>query len=433
MPDRLNFFEPFERLAPHHENQLTRALLVLLRLSPLVHTAWLKLIAPARELHRLGPATFNTQRAAVQEAGGGEEAAELISVYLAPERPLSGGGVIVESDRAQVLDAVIDYGGELIVVVENKIGEADDLQARHLNFTGAKVRLADGQAAVVVLWRDLIEAIVALRERDLFGGAEAAVVSDFLSYVEDNFTELGPFRTLALARGSEYRVRRRLRAVLGEAAGDEARESAYAPYIPTPAGAVAGKNAYLRQHPDKPQTIELALYPADTLTQARVFYARTDAVKGLRQLAAEPGWAAGPNFHFGYMQTGYAWTATDLDLGAYLDLWTRWIDEEHSRDRSEWDDYWSWLEAHGLAAAADRAEFDRHFTHTRRPDACPRPGLWLSRSWSLDEAAELDARGRFALQVRESLNEALTTLGEPPLNAGSRRVLGGVSAGPAPA
>jgi hypothetical protein len=31
----LNFFLPFRRLEPHHEDQLTRALLVMLRYSPL--------------------------------------------------------------------------------------------------------------------------------------------------------------------------------------------------------------------------------------------------------------------------------------------------------------------------------------------------------------------------------------------------------------
>jgi hypothetical protein len=39
--DALNFFEPFERLPPNHENQLTRALLLVLRLSPVAHEAWL--------------------------------------------------------------------------------------------------------------------------------------------------------------------------------------------------------------------------------------------------------------------------------------------------------------------------------------------------------------------------------------------------------
>ena len=39
--DPLNFFQPFERLRANHENQLTRALLVVLRLSPIAHECWL--------------------------------------------------------------------------------------------------------------------------------------------------------------------------------------------------------------------------------------------------------------------------------------------------------------------------------------------------------------------------------------------------------
>jgi hypothetical protein len=43
--DALNFFLPFRRLEPNHETQLTRALLVVLRYSPMAHAAWLRLVA----------------------------------------------------------------------------------------------------------------------------------------------------------------------------------------------------------------------------------------------------------------------------------------------------------------------------------------------------------------------------------------------------
>jgi hypothetical protein len=38
--DPLNFFSPFDELPPNHENQLTRALLVVLRLSPIARATW---------------------------------------------------------------------------------------------------------------------------------------------------------------------------------------------------------------------------------------------------------------------------------------------------------------------------------------------------------------------------------------------------------
>ena len=179
----MNFFLPFRRLEPNHENQRTRALLVVLRYSPMAHAAWLRLVAPERHLQQLPAAEFRTQTRAVRYAEEEDEPADLVSVFLTPEAPLSGGDVVItESDRTQVLDAVVDYGGELLVVIENKVAEDDDRQARELNITGARIRLADGQEAVVVVWRDLLEAFIALRERNLVAGAEALLLDDFLLY-----------------------------------------------------------------------------------------------------------------------------------------------------------------------------------------------------------------------------------------------------------
>lgn len=46
----LNFFAPYADLPGHHENQLTRALLVALRYSPMAHAAWLNLVDPSLRL-----------------------------------------------------------------------------------------------------------------------------------------------------------------------------------------------------------------------------------------------------------------------------------------------------------------------------------------------------------------------------------------------
>ena len=84
-PDRLNFFQPFENLAPGHENQLTRALLLLLRFSPLAHECWLRHIGLTPHLYQLPEAVFHTQRRAIPlEHDEEAEPLPLISVFLAP-------------------------------------------------------------------------------------------------------------------------------------------------------------------------------------------------------------------------------------------------------------------------------------------------------------------------------------------------------------
>ncbi len=412
--DALNFFRPFARLEPSHENQLTRALLVVLRFSPMAHAAWLRLVARDSDLSRLPLATFQTQTRAVRQAGDEDEPADLVSVFLTPEAPLTGAGIVTESDRGQVLDAVIDYGGELLVVVENKVAEDDDRQARELNVTGARVRLSDGQEAVVVLWRDLLEAFIALRERNLVSGAEAGVLDDFLLYTEDCFPALGPFRTLSLARGNWFRQSRRLRQLLGEAVGLDAVIDVYGPYIKTPAGEAVGAKTYLRMTDDGVD-VELALYPADTLSQARAFYTRPALTSSLATLRNQGGWHVRPNFHFGHMQRGFCWTTTSRDVDEYVELWTQDIASAGAVARNDWDEYWAWLETELIAAPQDRPEFDRNFTNTQRQTASPRPGVSLSRRWPLAEAEALDARGALHAQVRDALDAALVTFGEPPL------------------
>ena len=418
--DPLNFYSPYERLPAGHENQLTRALLVLIRMSPIAHSEWLHLVDPARRLGNLPAPAYETQRRALRRGTEQEEQAQLISVFLAPEHPQSGGGQIAESDRNQVLDGIMNYGGELIVAIENKIFDADDLQARNINTTGARIVLADGQQAVVVLWRDLLEAFVQLRERDLVAGAEARILDDFLIYVENHFPDLGPFRHLGLCQGVLSRQTRRIRQLLTQASGTEATEDRWGAWVPTPVETGVVEKAYLGMA-ESGDAIELRLFPGDTLTQARRFYANASAVERFRSLTVSDGWRAEPNFHFGHMQPGFCWTTCTIELDAYLELWQKRISETRPIPREEWGRFWKWLEKNGMAAPEDRAEFDRHFTATGRAKASPRPGLRLVRHWGLNDAERLDVRGRLASEVGTALQLALRALSEVPIEPPQRR------------
>lgn len=104
-------------------------------------------------------------------------------------------------------------------------------------------------------------------------------------------------------------------------------------------------------------------------------------------------------------------------LAAALVVWTNEIHSAGNVPREEWDEFWAWLEEERIATPEDRPEFDRHFTHTQRQTASPRPGLQLARRWPLAEAEALDSRGALHAQVREALNAALIAFGKPPLGS----------------
>src|SRR5215831_16002723 len=148
MQDRLNFFEPWERSPANHENQLTRALLVVLRYCPIAHQAWLSLVDAAASsrliLHSLPRPTFDTQRAQIlgsEHQPKTNEPIKGISVLFAADASNEVQGAVLESDRGQVLDGIIRYGDNSVIVLESKLHEsADDRQARNINFYGQPIQ-----------------------------------------------------------------------------------------------------------------------------------------------------------------------------------------------------------------------------------------------------------------------------------------------------
>jgi hypothetical protein len=244
-------------------------------------------------------------------------------------------------------------------------------------------------------------------ERDLAGGAERAILEDFLGYVEDHFVELGPYRTLGLCAGNPFRTGRRLRALLGEAANQEGRIDKWGPTVDLPELPGTASRAYLFSTKGG---IELSVYPADTLFQARAFYTRPAAVAALLALASQPEWSVRPNFHFGHMEGGYTWTTTSVNVEDYIELWQDRIGETGAVKREEWEAYWTWLFQEALASPDDCADFHRHFTATNRQSATPRPGLMVVRRWELTQAEALDGQHKLGAEITAALETVTTAL-----------------------
>ncbi|KXS32679.1 MAG: hypothetical protein AWT59_1206 [Candidatus Gallionella acididurans] len=407
MDNHLNFFVPYERAAAWHENQLTRALLVVLHYSPMAHQAWLRLVAPDKHLHNLPKADFAAQRQRVlgtdTEVPEGEVVPG-ISVWLAPDAA-QDSSPIKESDRQQILDGIVNYGTELAVVIENKIGWGGVTEQSHLiNLHGSPVKFE--KEPVSVAWQQLLGVLFDLVERDLVSGAERMLISDFLDFVEEHFPLIGPYSTLARCGDEPFRVKRRLDTILGEVVGTDKDKGKGARDLPDTAKIAM---AWLGFASDK---VCLSMWPGDTLTQSRALYGDRCAVDAVLALRSA-GWHVMSNFHWGFMATGYAWANTPLPVEKYCDYWVNEIGATRELSRSEWETYWAKLESAKIVEADDKKEFDAHFTGTQRPKAHPRPGLGCEYKWPLEEAQRLDAHGKFVEKVRERLNQMLTALHEP--------------------
>lgn len=411
----LNFFAPYESLAPGHENQLTRALLVVLRYSPLAHAAWLRFVAPELRIEELPPARFRTQRAQLLHAKPASTSDEGvirgISVWLAPD-PRQHHAPVGKTDRRQILDGVVEYGDALVVAIENKVHAGEPtVQPTSINADGAAVEFDPHVRSVA--WQALLESLADLSLRGLVAGAEQKVIDDFLAFAEHHFPQVGPYSTLRRAAGSLRRVERRLDAVLAAATGvqERARQDAVSRLLPEREDEAQRcvDLVFLDLHPDGSRVC-LRMYPGDTLSQAKVLYKRAAAARGLLDM---PGWKVRTNYHWGFITTGYCWAHGTITAHDYIEHWIGAIRETSAVPRERWDSEWARLEALGIVAARDHADFQRHFIDTRISKATPRPGLCCEFSWPIEDATVLDDRGGFVDAVRAEIAALLRQLDEP--------------------
>lgn len=431
MRDALNFFEPYESLPPTHENQLTRSFLVVLKLVPIAHAVWLRMVSDSREgatplasLERLPMASFNTQTSQIgstEVAGAGlDETSDYRAVSVLQAGDLLPNGTPAgPSDRLAIFDGVVRYGDDLALVIESKLdGLPDERQAEKITIGETAWRVDPHRARLQ--WRDIIAAWRNLLQQDLVSGAERKVLEDFMWLVQRHFPKLQPFSELSACRSSGYLVRLRCKAILDDlgSAPAEVRLAG-----PPQSGAPTGASLVLETartvrlaglESDAETMVRLRMFPGDTLEQAEVLYADRSRVRQLLSLQ-ELGWDIWPNFHFGHMAKGFVWTSGNIDTNEYVEHWLENIDATGQIPRKRWKRYFDELVKLRIASESDREAFDRDFTQTKRSSATPRPGLGVQRRWPFDSAAELDRSRRFGAEVRDSINAVLAALSEPTI------------------
>ena len=422
MNRHLNAFVPYQ-LSPTHEDQLTRAAMIVLRAVPLARDAFLAQL-DCRRSGDLPVAEFDMQTGDVATPPGDVDEAtplgELVSVFLSPDEGLDLSDVAVsEREAEQRLDGVVRFGGELVVVIESKVvGQAPSHQASELRLRGAVVE----QSRVVHLgWHDLLRSWWRLLERGLLAPAEQLLIEDLAEFAEEHFPHLLPFSSLIEAGDHALRRQRRLMALLRSATRvDQIR--------PRPSGgaeamldAALGTRCVQRLMLDRDgDELVLTTAAGELKPQALAFYGSDRASRAV-VLAAQDGWAATPSLYLGYRgaqtQAQRLYPRCRLSLDEYV---RRWSDEDrehigaypHDRVRTE---LWPWLQTRKYASEEDSVHLDEFLKGLGRRDAHLRPRIEIARRWPWDEVEQLDERRLLVDELGTAIADLLSTLDEPPL------------------
>jgi hypothetical protein len=406
----MNVFMPYERRAHHHEDNLTRAFLLVLRGVPVAHAAWLDLVDQAHRanggagvprLHALAAPRIVTQTGSVPEG-----VRRIISLVQSDETFVDEADAEV-SQRRQVLDGVVSYD-EFALVIENKPSH------RNIRRDQLRVNVPAGVThdtkVAGIAWRDIVLAWGRLLEAGHLGPAETVLLGDFLDFVETFHSTLRPFSKVGLCSRDVDRLERRCAELLKQLASNDYRHHrGWGPTIRLGAGQCALMAGFFPRTRARDVDLVVEYDPGDTTAQARLLYGSADAaaVLGLR----ERGWQLTPNFHLAHMTTNLVYTTVRLTVEGYWELcagaptWLRvWRRGEHEQ-------LFDLLLAEKLAEAANREHFDRHITRTNRDKINVCPGLIVQWRMPIDEAALLDARGQLETRVRAALLEGAAALG----------------------
>lgn len=418
--DRLNFFNPFRHKPLEYEDVLTRAFFVLMRYEPLVLAVFLDCIREAIE--RAGyelpppltaaeqPADLYTQTGTIKSEEG-----RLVSVLLTDE--WDGPAPKVELvDRSAVYDGVVQLG-DWTFIVESK-PDHTHVNVRQLCPSNSSLPPEHDldliPEAVCLPWNLVLVRIQGLQERSLLFGAGGLLVHDFLDLVDQDHPQLAPFKSFAICGGNLHRLRRRCDSIIGDMAeplGGEPQDRAGRDrHVYLKNGIAQEIHLRPREQGVEGWDLQLRLWPADTVGQARRFYRNADreAFLGLQ----ESGWEILPNLHFSFIGTHlHNVQAASIEPAPYFKAWA---DGElpFGRGPAEGPEYSEAVEAlreHGFLSDDDVSELHRHFRDTARGHMNVIPGFSLRYGWEGENAENLDRQRKMLDMILRKVEEATST------------------------
>lgn len=423
MEHHLSIFRPYERAAKH-EDQLTRAALIVLKLVPLAHEAFLAL-AKCKSLSALPRPRFDMQTGKLVPLGTEveeQEVSELVSVFLGPHEDLTDTTTPdLASERRARYDGIIQYGSDLLVVIESKLYDtADNQQALKINTGGLshanmKARLAP------VRWQELLDRWWNLTELGVLGPAEAEVLSDFFDNAEENFGDLLPYTDLERCGENRARRLRRVKTILEKATGfsAEVRDVSGHAGVKFPAKVVAFDRMSLYVEGD---SLVLSVWPAELAPQYKHVYSDSKRADALIALTEDPAWRVAANLHLAYWRSSAPqrwYPERHLEGPEYIRQWVKDFNDHRAGRRPREDinsaDFRTWLVERQYATEGEMEDLDEWAERLPMEKFDIRPSIQVTHSWHLADALVKDRTDQLVAEVHESINQVLAALDEPVL------------------
>ncbi|MBX7044229.1 MAG: hypothetical protein K1X86_00200 [Ignavibacteria bacterium] len=421
--ERLNFFCPYQSKSPKHEDQLTRAFMVLMKYSFHVSSMFYtycndeyKRYAKDSNLPSLSQLINYDWVFETQKSDPIIDSELLISVLITDkELEDTKETVVPDPDRGARYDGIIKYGKILTMIIEVK-PQSENVWFRQLN--PSRNNLSEEtqvlEIPVILEWKEIIKQLTAILGIPTLNSQEKFLIDDFLSFVDDFFPFLNPYDKFELCKNNKELLLRRIENILKEIVLKDTVVDYHRGW-----GNIIKVGERFKDfnqiglilqlnESDKTWHLELSIYFADTVTQARKFYEKKFNWVSFK----ENGWEVLPNFHVSFRSQNLIYFKSN-DIQKYLNYWNS--NQENIRQYKIFE-IRNFLEELSnkqiiIIEEKNRDDMNKKFFNTNMTTLNFCPGIGFKFHISSDVTVNMDNSNKLSSFIKERISEALEIIG----------------------
>ena len=427
----INYFEPYESKSAHHEDQLTRAFMVVLRYVPsallMFYDSVLTTInrkasernmtveLPSISEIDLSNLDFETQTSNIDVAF---KTNKIVSVLITDEtfnleKPVS------KSDRNARYDGIIYFSSDVAIIVENKPFNYNVWEEQ---LSPSAKGLPEGvkiiEIAAIIEWKKIINDLNSLVKNNLIGKAEKEIVNDFLDFIDKRFPLLNPYDNFTDCKDNIDLLNRRVKNLLEKSVAKQADAIDYhngwqCYYLKTPFPEIKMIGFKIYEE-ESDWRLAIEIWFGDTLSQSRELY-KIKIDEGKISLLEEKGWQYSPNFHISFIQAHLVWLDTSEESkNGYIQYWINNVSDIKQYSKLELTTLLDKLMKNQIIEikGEDRSEIEKEITNTNRHNFNISPGFGLSFSFHSKKAKELDSEDKLVEEIKSKIVEGIGILGK---------------------
>ncbi len=404
--DHLNLFNSYEKKPLYHEDQLTRAFLILTKSIKLVEGIFLEIVIDQMKKNNIeqipsnifssssGAELIETQVWSTSKEKLENESGRLVSIIITDERLLEKHKVN-RTERTGVYDGFIKFKPDWIFIIENKPNHKNIWIEQLSSKFNENYEIEE--KPIILTWKEIIKRLSLLLENGLLTNTESILVEDFLEYVSEYFYELNPYDKFSLCNDNKYLLDKHCVEIMKNSKiGDVNYHRGWKNYIDiTNKPGVKMVTLFSSQlKSDENWFINFEIYPGDAMSQARYFYKTLDIEK-IRALL-NYGWEITPNFHFAFRSSNLVWTKTKMDIINYLTYWKNLVAKNLlvQQKRENWKDYFEELTNINIISQDDFDRISEKIINTKMSTINICPGVCFNYRWEKDNVIKIEEKSK---------------------------------------